>query len=103
MTVYAVERSLPGITIGALAGAQAAAIGAAAQCSAEGMPVRYLRSVFLPGDNRCLCLFEAADAQAVRQVNDRAGLPYLAVSEALDLPAPAPSPAPSQAGSAPPA
>jgi hypothetical protein len=88
MAVYAVERSLPGITTGALAGAQAAAIDAASQSSAEGVAVRYLRSVFLPGDDRCLCLFEAGDAQAVRRVNDRAGLPYLAVSEALDLPAP---------------
>ena len=89
MTVYAVERSLPGITTEALAGAQAAAIGAAERSSAEGTPVRYLRSVFLPGDARCLCLFEAPNAEAVRRVNDAAGLPYSAVTEAMDLPAPA--------------
>jgi hypothetical protein len=88
MTVYAVERSLPGVTMEALAGAQAAAIGAAAASSADGVPVRYLRSVFLPGDARCLCLFEAGSADAVRRVNDAAGIPYSAVSEALDLPAP---------------
>ncbi|MBK1662408.1 nickel-binding protein [Paracraurococcus ruber] len=91
MTVYAVERSLPGITTEALASAQAAAIAAAAQSSAEGVAVRYLRSVFLPHDDRCLCLFEAGNSQAVQWVNDRAGLPYLAVSEALDLPAPSPA------------
>jgi hypothetical protein len=88
MTVYAVERSLPGVTMAALAGAQAAAIGAAAASSARGEPVRYLRSVFLPGDARCVCLFEAASAEAVRRVNDAAGIPYSAVSEAMDLPAP---------------
>jgi hypothetical protein len=51
--------------------------------------VRYLRSVFIPGDSRCFCLFEAASADAVRRVNDSAGLPYSAVSEAMDLPDPA--------------
>ncbi len=89
MTVYAVERTLPGITTEALAGAQAAAIAAAERSSAEGTPVRYLRSVFMPGDARCLCLFEAPSAEAVRRVNDAAGLPYSAVTEAMDLPAPA--------------
>lgn len=88
MTVYAVERSLPGLTAEALAGAQVAVMNAAAQSSTEGMAVRYLRSIFLPDDGRCLCLFAAANAEAVRRVNDKAGLPYLAVSEAQDLPAP---------------
>ena len=88
MTVYAVERSLPGVTMQALADAQAAAIAAAAASSESEVPVRYLRSVFLPGDARCVCLFEAASADAVRSVNDAAGLPYSAVSEAMDLPAP---------------
>jgi hypothetical protein len=43
----------------------------------------------MPGDARCLCLFEAPSAEAVRRVNDAAGLPYSAVTEAMDLPAPA--------------
>lgn len=89
MTVYTVERTLPGITTEALAGAQTTAIDAAERSSAEGTPVRYLRSVFMPGDARCLCLFEAPSAEAVRRVNDAAGLPYSAVTEAMDLPAPA--------------
>ncbi|MBL6458765.1 DUF4242 domain-containing protein [Belnapia sp. T6] len=88
MTVYAVERTLPGITVEALADAQAAAISAAERSSAEGRPVRYLRSVFQPGDGRCLCLFEALSAEEVRRVNDAAGLPYTAVAEAMDLPRP---------------
>lgn len=89
MTVYAVERSLPGITPDALAAAQGAAIAEAQRATAGGTPVRYLRSVFLPGDARCFCLFEAESAGAVRAVNDAAGLPYSAISEAMDVPAPA--------------
>ncbi|BDG72166.1 nickel-binding protein [Roseomonas fluvialis] len=88
MTVYAVERSLPGVTMEALSGAQAAAIVAAGESTACGEPVRYVRSVFLPADARCVCLFEADSAEAVRRVNDAAGIPYSAVSEAMDLPAP---------------
>jgi hypothetical protein len=88
MTIYAVERRLPGITPDALAGAQAAAICASERSTVEGTPVRYLRSVFLPGDARCLCLFDAPSVEAVRRVNDEAGLPYTAVSEAMDLPSP---------------
>jgi hypothetical protein len=71
-----------------LAAAQGAAITEAAKATAQGLPVRYLRSVFSPTDGRCCCLFEAASADAVQQVNDAAGLPYSRIIEALDLPAP---------------
>lgn len=37
--------------------------------------VRHLRSVVLPGDETCLCVFEGPDAEAVRRANHRAGLP----------------------------
>jgi hypothetical protein len=88
MAVYAVERSLPGVTMEALGRAQAAAIAAAVASSTNGVPVRYLRSIFMPADARCVCLFEAGSADAVRRVNDAAGIPYSAVAEAMDLPAP---------------
>jgi len=48
MAVYMVERSLPGISMEALAGAQRAAIATSERLSAAGAPVRYLRSTFLP-------------------------------------------------------
>jgi hypothetical protein len=85
MAVYAVERSLPGITMDQLAGAQKAAIKTSEQMTAEGRPVRYIRSTFIPEESRCTCLFEAGDAQAVQDVNDRAQIPYTRVVEALDL------------------
>lgn len=88
MSVWMVERELHGITMDALAAAQGAAIAEAGKSTSLGTPVRYLRSVFSPTDGRCCCLFEAASADAVRQVNDAAGLPYSRIVEALDLPAP---------------
>jgi len=85
MAVYMVERSLPGITMEALAGAQRAAIATSERLSAAGAPVRYLRSTFLPEEGRCLCLFEAGDPARVREVNEAAGLPFSRIVEALDL------------------
>ena len=86
MTVYLVDRTLPGITIEQLAAAQGAAIATTEQFRAAGRDVRYLRSIFIPGNAHCMCLFEAPDAEVVKDVNDAAHIPYTAVHEALDLP-----------------
>jgi hypothetical protein len=68
-----------------LAGAQKAAIDTSKRFTEEGRPVRYIRSMYVPGDNRCMCLFEADNAEDVKAVNDHAGIPYTRVVEAHDL------------------
>lgn len=85
VAVYMVERDLPGITMEQLAGAQQAAIATSQRFSAEGRPVRYIRSTFVPREHRCMCLFEAANPQLVQEVNDTAQIPYTRVVEAHDL------------------
>lgn len=85
MAVYMVERDLTGITMEQLAAAQKAAIKTSQEATAQGRPVRYLRSTFVPGEGACMCLFEAPSAENVRAVNDTAGLPYKRVVEAMDL------------------
>jgi hypothetical protein len=85
MPIYMVDREVPGISMDALAGAQRAAIESSEQFSAEGRSVRYIRSTFVPGDSHLMCLFEAPNADLVREVNDAAKLPYTQVREALDL------------------
>lgn len=85
MAVYMVERELQGITNEGLAGAQKAAIAGAQKSTADGTPVRYIRSTFVPGEARCMCLFEAKTTDAVRDVNESAGLPFTRIVEALDL------------------
>ena len=85
MAVYMVERDLPEITMEQLAAAQQAAIETSQQFTASGKPVRYIRSVFVPGDSRCMCLFEADDIGAVEEVNKSAQIPFTRVVEALDL------------------
>lgn len=85
MPVYLVERDLPGATLAQLAAIRDAARVACDRVTTEGTLVRYLRSTFVPGESRCLCLFEALDAQRVREVNEAAQVPYSRIVVALDL------------------
>jgi hypothetical protein len=91
MSVYLVDRNLPGITMDQLAAAQKAAIETSERFSSEGKQVRYIRSTFVPGEAHCMCLFEAANPQLVKEVNEAAAIPFSRISEALDL-TPASSP-----------
>jgi hypothetical protein len=80
-----VERSLPGIEMDQLAAAQKAAIATSDQFTAEGKPVRYIRTTFVPGEAHCMCLFEAGDPDLVKEVNEKAQIPFTRIIEALDL------------------
>lgn len=90
MSVYLVDRNLPGITMDQLAAAQKAAIETSQRFTSEGKRVRYIRSTFVPAEAHCMCLFEATDPQLVKEVNEAAQIPFSRITEALDLtPAPA--------------
>jgi muconolactone delta-isomerase len=85
MTVYLVDRQLPGIDAAGLAAAQRAAIETSERFQNEGKRVRYIRSTFVPGEANCMCLFDADSADLVRDVNQTAGLPFTRIVEAMDL------------------
>ncbi len=85
MEVFMVERSLKGIPMDQLAAAQKRAIQTAADMTAAGEPVRYLRTTFVPESGRCMCLFEGGSCEAVEQLNRTAGIPFDKVTPALDL------------------
>jgi hypothetical protein len=85
MAVYMVERDLPGVTMDQLAAAQKAAIDIGKQFTGEGKNVRYIRTTFVPGEAHCMCLFEADNADLVREVNETAQIPFTRIVEALDL------------------
>lgn len=85
MPVYMVERDLPGIKMEQLAAAQKAAIQAGKELTAQGKQVRYIRSTFVPGDNKCMCLFEAPNPENVREANERAKIPFSKIVPAFDL------------------
>jgi len=85
MPVYMAERSLPGIEMDQLAAAQKAAIETSNQFTAGGKDVRYIRTTFVPGEAHCMCLFEAASPEVVKEVNEAAQIPFTRIVEALDL------------------
>jgi len=85
MAIYLVDRDLPGITVDGLAAMRRATLAMCRDFTAAGTPVRYLHGLFVPGEARCLCLFEADDEATVAAVNDAAHLPFTRVVEALDL------------------
>ena len=47
---------------------------AAEELTREGIPVRYVRSIFVPEDETCFLLVEAGSAEHVREVARRAHL-----------------------------
>jgi hypothetical protein len=55
---------------------------AAEQLAREGTAVRYLRSIFIPADETCFYLYEAASPDAVREAAQRAGLRVERIVEA---------------------
>ncbi len=85
MPVYMADRHLPGITKDQLAKAQRAAIEEGQRMTVKGKKVRYIRSTFVPGEARCMCLFEAENAQLVKELNETAKIPFTRIIDAEDL------------------
>jgi hypothetical protein len=85
MPVFMVERDLPGISMEELADAQKKAIQAGRELTAQGRQVRYIRSTFVPGDGKCICLFEAASSELVREANELGHIPFTRIVPAEDL------------------
>lgn len=85
MPVYAVQRSLPGITMEQLGEAQKSAIEKGNSLMEEGIPVKYIRSNFYPSDGKCTCLFESPDVESVKRLNVEASLPFDRIEEVFDL------------------
>lgn len=85
MAKYLVERDLPGVTMEQLAAAQKTAIQMGKELTAQGREVRYIRSTFVPGENKCMCLFEAPTPDHVREANERGKIPFSRIVPVLEL------------------
>ena len=51
----------------------------------EGTPIRYLRSIFVPGEEKCFCLLEGPSEEAVKEANERAEIPLERIVEAMHI------------------
>jgi hypothetical protein len=88
LATYLVERYLPGSSPEAIEAAAARASATTAELAAEGVPVRYLGTTFVPEDEACFCQFEAPSAEVVLQANRRARLPVDRVVACVHVPGP---------------
>jgi len=89
LRLFVVERRLPGMTAPGLAMLHHALTLATGRFSDE-KDLRYLWSLFIPGQDRLLSLFAAASSEHVREANDASLIPYHAIERAHDLDDPAP-------------
>ena len=85
MTMFVVKRTLPGITPDGVHGAGVRVKSCAAEMRSEGHDVRWVRSFFLPESEQTHCYFEAADLSAVKDLNERAQVPFLEISEVVEM------------------
>jgi uncharacterized protein DUF4242 len=85
--MFIVERYLPAVPPGELAAAVERDRRAAAGMTAAGIPVRHLSTIYVPSDESCFSLFDAPSADALREAQERAGIGFERIVEAVQLPA----------------
>lgn len=79
---YLVERYLPGLTSEEMLAALERAGAESARMAEAGIPVRYLGSILIAGEEACLCYFEGPSADSVAETNERAQAPFTRVTAA---------------------
>ena len=81
MTEFIVELYVPRNDSAAVAAAAKRLTEAAAELTAEGRAVEFVRSIFVPADETCFLLVEGGSADDVRETARRAGVPVDSVAE----------------------
>ena len=83
---FLVERYLPVGDVDGLARAVDRVASACARGIAGRHDVRYVQSIFVPGDDTCFCVFQAPSVEAVHAVNAAGHFPVDRISAAISLP-----------------
>jgi hypothetical protein len=78
--IFLVEHYRPDLDADELESFAAQACGAVRALEREGKPLRFLRSLIVPGDESCLCVVESASEHLVREAYTRAGIPFERIS-----------------------
>ena len=85
LAMFVADRTLPRMTEELLAEVQRLLHQAARRVSSTGETVRYLRCIYMPEDDRCICVFEADNLATVRKVNEIAQVPFRRISPAIEF------------------
>ena len=85
MPTYLVERYWPGVTSEMLLEALERGRRVMKQMNGEGTRVREIICTLIPGEEVVFSVYEGPSATAVRQLNERAGIPVSRVVEAIAL------------------
>ena len=81
--LYLVEHDLRGLSPAQLASVHRALGEAVRREIRRGGRIRYVQRIYAPEEQRCLCLFDAAGPDLVRNVNDIAQFPLARVIAVL--------------------
>lgn len=81
--LFLVEHDLRGLSSWQLELVHRALGEAVRRESRPGRPIRYVQRIYAPDEQRCLCLFEAASVDLVRNVNDIAQFPLARIMAVL--------------------
>lgn len=84
---YAVESYVPPLGLGELSEKVGRVRAATAELRREGTPIRYLRSLFLRGDEICFLFFESPSEETVVEAARRAEVAFERVVEIEIVPA----------------
>ncbi len=84
MTIYLLEVYVPGSSAGDLADLGERLRDAAHALSQKGLPVRYVRSTYVPEDETCFHYVEAPRASLVQRLAESAELSFDRIVEARD-------------------
>jgi Protein of unknown function (DUF4242) len=82
---YLVERYWPGVTSELLLDALDRGQRVIEEMSVEGTLIRSISCTLIPGEEVVFSLYEGPSVGAVRQLNERAGIPVSRIVEAIEL------------------
>ena len=85
MLEYIAERYEPGATREQVEADASRLAAAAGKLQAEGHPIEFLGSTFMPGDEACLSQFASSSAELVEVAHRLASVPVERVVEAVPL------------------
>jgi hypothetical protein len=83
--IYLVERYLPDVGTGELHSLVQRLEDASARLCADGTPVRYLDTTFMPEEESCFCRFQAPSLHAIALLNRLANAPFARICAAVVL------------------